>query len=181
MAADHSIEVECIASQGTEYTMERTKMIAEQSEPKHNAKDIALGILLIVLSILGLYLNQEYEIGSASRMGPGYMPMLVLGLIGIFGIGLLITGARSGPDPLEKWAWRELGLILSAMTVFGLFLQLLGLALSVGALVMISSFADRSQTLKGAITLSAVLIALCWLIFVLGLNLGIPFLPPALG
>jgi hypothetical protein len=161
--------------------MELNDMISEPSEPKYSAKDIALGLLLIVLSIFGLYFNQEYEIGSASRMGPGYMPMLVLGLIGIFGIGLLITGARSGPDPLENWAWRQLGLILSAMTVFGVFLQQFGLALSVGALVMISSFADRSQTLKGAITLSAVMIVLCWLIFVFGLNLGIPFLPPALG
>jgi Tripartite tricarboxylate transporter TctB family len=153
----------------------------EQSEPTHNARDITFGILLIVLSILGLYFNQEYELGSASRMGPGYMPMLVLGLLGIFGVGLLITGARNGPDPLENWAWRELGLVLSAMTVFGAFLQLLGLALSVGALVMISSFADRSQTLKGALGLSAIMIVLCWFVFNLGLNLGIPFLPPALG
>jgi VIT1/CCC1 family predicted Fe2+/Mn2+ transporter len=67
------------------------------------------------------------------------------------------------------------------MTVFGVFLQQIGLALSVGALVMISSFADRSQTLRGALALTAVMIVLCWLIFVLGLNLGIPFLPPALG
>jgi hypothetical protein len=153
----------------------------QQSTVKYNAKDIAFGVLLIFLSIIGLYLDQEYELGTASRMGPGYMPMLVLGLLGIFGVGLLITGARSGPDPLEKWAWRELGLILSAMTVFGAFLEHIGLALSVGALVMIGSFADRSQTLKGALALAAVMIVLCWLVFVLGLNLGIPFLPPVLG
>jgi hypothetical protein len=113
-------------------------------------------------------------------MGPGYMPMLVLGLIGLFGIGMLITGMRSGPDPLEGWAWRELGLILAGMTAFGALLNHIGLGLSVAALVLISSLADRSQTVKGALGLAAVLVALCWLIFVRGLNVGIPFLPQIL-
>jgi hypothetical protein len=156
-------------------------MSSQQAVTKYNAKDIAVGILLITVAILGLYFNREYETGTASRMGPGYMPMLVLGLLGIFGIGLLVTSVRSGPDPLEKWAWRELGLILAAMTVFGALLEHIGLALSIGALVMISSFADRSQTLKGALALAVAMIGLCWLIFIRGLNLSVPFLPPALG
>lgn len=156
-------------------------MSSRQSEAKYNAKDLAFGVLLIIVAVLGLYFNREYETGTASRMGPGYMPMLVLGLLGVFGIGLLITAVRSGPDPLEKWAWRELGLILAAMTIFGALLERIGLALSVGALVMISSFADRSQTLRGALALAVVLIGLCWLIFIRGLNISVPFLPPALG
>ncbi len=48
-------------------------------------------------------MNQDYELGRASRMGPGYMPMLVFGLIALFGVGMIVTGLRSGPDPLEKW------------------------------------------------------------------------------
>lgn len=153
-------------------------MTTNQAESRLNAKELALGVLLIAIAAVGLYLNREYETGSASRMGPGYMPMLVFGLIGIFGVGMLVTSLRSGPDLLEGWAWRELGLILSAMTVFGALLNHVGMALSVAALVLISSFADRSQTLKGALGLAAVLVGLCWLIFVRGLNVGIPFLPP---
>lgn len=155
-------------------------MTTNQAESRLNAKELALGVLLIAIAAFGLYLNREYETGSASRMGPGYMPMLVFGMIGIFGIGMLITSLRSGPDPLEGWAWRELGLILSALTVFGALLDRIGMALSVAALVLISSFADRSQTLKGALGLAAVLVALCWVIFDRGLKVGIPFLPPIL-
>ena len=156
-------------------------MSTDQAKSNLNAKDIAFGLLLLVIAAGALYINQGYETGTASRMGPGYMPMLVFGLIGLFGIGMLITGFRSGPDPLENWAWRELGLILSAMTAFGAFLSTLGLGLCVIISVMISSFADRSQTLKGALGLTATLVALCWLIFNRGLKLDIPFLPPFLG
>jgi hypothetical protein len=155
-------------------------MITEQAGSRLNAKDLAFGILLLAIAAVGLYLNQDYETGTASRMGPGYMPMLVFGLIGLFGIGMLVTGVRSGPDPLEGWAWRELGLILSALTVFGALLNHIGMALSVAALVLISSYADRSQTWKGAFGLAAVLVALCWLVFIRGLKVGIPFLPPIL-
>lgn len=156
-------------------------MSPNQTETRINARDISFGVLLVMLAIAGTVINQDYELGTASRMGPGYMPMLVFGLIGVFGAGMLITGIKSGPDPLEGWAWRELGLVLSGMTAFAALLDHVGLALAVAVLVMISSFADRSQTLKGALGLTAVLIAMCWVVFVRGLNVGIPFLPPVFG
>jgi Tripartite tricarboxylate transporter TctB family len=156
-------------------------MTTDQARSHLNAKDIAFGLLLLAIAAGALYVNQDYEAGTASRMGPGYMPMLVFGLTGLFGIGMLITAFRSGPDPLEKWAWREMGLVLSAMTAFGALLNTLGLGLCVVILVTISSFADRSQTLKGAMGLTATLVVLCWLIFDRGLKIGIPFLPPILG
>jgi hypothetical protein len=70
---------------------------------KINAKDLASGIFLLVLAALGLWLNTDHSLGSARRMGPGYMPMLVFGLE--FFLGLIVLGIAffSGPDPLEKW------------------------------------------------------------------------------
>lgn len=146
-----------------------------------NAKDVVTGILILAIAGLGLFFNRDYELGSVSRMGPGYMPMLVFGLLAFFGLGTLLSGFFNGPARLERWAWRELGLILAALTVFAALLEHVGLAASVLLLVAISSFADRTQTVKGAICLAAGLVALCWLVFVYLLNLGLPFLPPVLG
>lgn len=148
---------------------------------KLNPRDIAFGLLLLAIAAGGLYVNQDYEMGTANRMGPGYIPMLVFSLIALFGIAMLVTGFRSGPDPLEKWAWREMGLVLSGMTAFGALLDTLGLGLCVCLLVMISSFADRTQTVKGALGLTVALVILCWVIFDRSLKIGIPFLPPILG
>lgn len=146
-----------------------------------NAKDVATGVLMIAISGFGLYFNCEYELGSVSRMGPGYMPMLVFCILAFFGAGTLLIGLFNGPERLESWAWRELGLILAALTVFAALLEHVGLAVSVLLLVTISSFADKSQSLKGAACLAVALVAVCWLVFVYLLNLSLPFLPPVLG
>jgi hypothetical protein len=70
---------------------------------KLSAKDIIAGALLIGLALIGLWLNQDHTLGSARRMGPGYMPMLVFWIqIGI-GALVILLGLFSGPDPLEKW------------------------------------------------------------------------------
>jgi len=70
---------------------------------KINAKDLASGIFLLVLAALGLWLNTDHTLGSARRMGPGYMPMLVFGLEFCFGLIVLGIAFFSGPDSLEKW------------------------------------------------------------------------------
>ena len=70
---------------------------------KLNAKDVASGIMLVVLAAVGLWLNTDHTLGSARRMGPGYMPMLVFWLQLGLGAIVLIAGFFSGPDPLEKW------------------------------------------------------------------------------
>lgn len=155
-------------------------MTSNRLKSNLNVKDILLGILLILLATGALYVNQDYERGSASRMGPGYVPMLVFGLIGLFGLLLLVTALRSGPEKLERWAWRPMILILSSLAAFGVFLDKIGLGLSVALLTMVSSLADKSQTLRGAGTLTAILVLLCWVVFDRGLKLSIPFFPPFL-
>jgi hypothetical protein len=151
-----------------------------RSASRTNARDLAAGIFLTATAIVGLFLNREYTLGSAAQMGPGYMPMLVFSLLGFLGIIIIIGALRDAPDPLGRWAWRELVLILGAMASFGVLLEEVGLALSVATAVVISSLADRSQTIKGIVVLTVSLVAICWLIFIYGLGLNVSFLPPAL-
>ncbi|WP_424138566.1 tripartite tricarboxylate transporter TctB family protein [Roseomonas chloroacetimidivorans] len=78
---------------------------------KINAKDLWAGGLLIFLALLGLYINggllgfglEQHTLGSARRMGPGYMPMLVFWLQLALGIIVVIAGFTNGPESLEKW------------------------------------------------------------------------------
>ena len=84
---------------------------------KINAKDLASGIFLLVLAALGLWLNMDHTLGNARRMGPGYMPMLVLGLE--FALGLIVLGLSffGGTDPLEKWT--KVDFVTLAMAIVG--------------------------------------------------------------
>ncbi|MDJ0389365.1 hypothetical protein QMO56_14690 [Roseomonas sp. E05] len=68
-----------------------------------NGKDFASALLLLALAGLGLWLNTDHTLGSARRMGPGYMPMLTFGLEFLLGLAVLGISLFSGPDPLERW------------------------------------------------------------------------------
>jgi hypothetical protein len=84
---------------------------------KLSAKDIVSGLLLIGLALVGLWLNQDHTLGSARRMGPGYMPMLVFWVqIGI-GALVILLGLFSGPDPLEKWSGLDIVTAIAGIAV----------------------------------------------------------------
>lgn len=142
-----------------------------------NAKDLFAGAILIVIAVVGLWLNTDHAMGSARRMGPGYMPWLVF--VVQFGLGAIVLGLSlfSGPDALDRWAWRELALILLAMSVFGLLLERGGLFLTIAATIVVSAFADRSQRPLGVLGLTGFLMALCWWIFIKQLDIRVNIWP----
>ncbi|SHJ54229.1 Tripartite tricarboxylate transporter TctB family protein [Roseomonas rosea] len=78
---------------------------------KISTKDLWAGGLLMFLAILGLFINggflgiglEQHTLGSARRMGPGYMPMLVFWLQFALGAFVFILALTNGPDPLERW------------------------------------------------------------------------------
>ncbi|TIQ18320.1 MAG: tripartite tricarboxylate transporter TctB family protein [Mesorhizobium sp.] len=145
-----------------------------------NAKEIASGAVLLILAAVGFWINLGYPLGTASRMGPGYMPQIAFLTLGILGTGVLVSGFRGAPGRLENWAWRELVLILAAFAIFGALLEDIGMAVAIIALVVISGLADRTQTLKGLAGLAVVLLVICWLVFAWGLQIRVPFFPPFL-
>jgi hypothetical protein len=84
---------------------------------KINAKDLASGIVLLVLAGLGLWLNLDHTLGTPRRMGPGYMPMLTFGIEFVLGALVLLVGLFSGSDPLEKWLKLDFVTLAAAIVV----------------------------------------------------------------
>ncbi|MDN3563844.1 tripartite tricarboxylate transporter TctB family protein [Paeniroseomonas aquatica] len=124
---------------------------------KINAKDVASGALLILIAATGLWLNQDHNLGSARRMGPGYMPMLVFYVQLALGMIVLAMAFFNGPDPLEKWTKADatmlpVSIIAGTLAwyfapVFGSFFEntynALGLGMLVGFLVVCYSMGWR--------------------------------------
>jgi hypothetical protein len=84
---------------------------------KLNAKDIASGALLILIAIIGLWLNQDHNLGTARRMGPGYMPMLVFWAQLALGCIVLGMAFFNGPDPMEKWTGLDASMLVISVVV----------------------------------------------------------------
>lgn len=75
---------------------------------KLNTKDLIGGGMLLALALIGLWLNQDHNLGTARRMGPGYMPMLAFWLLAGLGAFVMVAGLFNGPDPLDKWTKLEI-------------------------------------------------------------------------
>ena len=142
-----------------------------------NARDVAAGALLLALALAGLWLNQAHGLGTARRMGPGYMPMLVFWVQAGLGVLILGLGLFNGPDRLEGWPWRELLLILASICVFGLLLERGGLMLAIAAAVVVAAFADRDHRPLGVAGTAVFLMVLCWWVFVRQLDIRVPLWP----
>lgn len=144
---------------------------------KINAKDMVAALVLIAVAGIGLWLNTAHNLGTPRRMGPGYMPMLTFYLLLGIAIFVLTTSFFSGPDPLEKWALRELLLVFAAMIVFGMLLEKAGLFVSIAATVAVASLADRTHKPLGVLGLIGALIAICWWVFIKELDIRVPIWP----
>lgn len=131
---------------------------------KINVKDLLSGALLLLIAVLGMYFNQEHPVGTARRMGSGYMPMLAF--VGLGGIGAFVMAAAlfTGGEPMGRWARRDVLALLGAalagglawrfspalLEFFGHGYNAAGLGILVGALVLSASPALRFIALISA-------------------------------
>ena len=71
-------------------------------------KDVLAGLFFIGVALLGLYISRDYPMGTALRMGPGYFPNVLSGLLILFGIYCLIQGLLKPEKIQGNWSVRAL-------------------------------------------------------------------------
>lgn len=104
--------------------------------------DFWCGLLLAAMGIAFVVLAQRYRIGTPARMGPGFFPTILGGVLAALGLSLAIPAFIRSGDPLPRFGVRPLLTILAAIIIFALLLQSLGFVLAALILVLISGFAD---------------------------------------
>ena len=106
-------------------------------------QDFWAGVLFVAFGAAGLWLNRNYAIGTASRMGPGYLPVaLSLGLVVIGSIvaarGLVLPGPR-----IERAHRRPPVFVLGGMLVFYALIEIAGLAVTTVLATALAALATR--------------------------------------
>ena len=142
-------------------------------------KNVLAGLFFMAVAAAALWISRDYPIGTAVRMGTGYIPRLLCWLL--LGLGAvvfaqgLLQGVSESAEPGQRR--RPLFFIPAALLVFGLTIERLGLALATLLLVAVASLAGREFRPLETLVTAAVLIALVAGIFVWGLGMALPILP----
>ena len=143
-------------------------------------KNVLAGALFIAIAVLGLFLSRDYPIGTALRMGTGYVPRLLCWVLLALGACVLVQGLREAPreqGAVARFGWRPLVLVTASLALFALTLEWLGLVVAILLLTIAGAYATRGRGIVETVVAALVLIALCWGIFVYGLQLTIPVWP----
>jgi hypothetical protein len=133
---------------------------------------VAIGTFFVLESL-------NYELGSLIRMGPGFMPLALGGLLTALGLAVAIVGLRNPEESTnEPPSWRAIGLISTAVLLFGVGIRGLGFIPTVLATALLTAAASRMTNVVGAVTIAVALTALSTLVFVFGLRLQVPLVGP---
>jgi hypothetical protein len=126
---------------------------------------------------LGLWAGRDLTMGTASAMGPGYLPRIVCWLLIIIGAtigGLGAVRARVDIDKPKIW---PLMVILAAVVGFAFIAEVFGFVAASVWLLLVGSIADRDSRLREVILLTAGLTAFGVLVFIVGLGVQMPIWP----
>lgn len=139
--------------------------------------DFLAGLLLASCGALGLYIASGYPLGTSTRMGAGFFPLLVSGALLLFGL-LTSLKAFVADTPIEgRWGWRPLVLVLLAVAAFALTLRPLGLAAATVLLVGISALGGRGSRPWETALLGVGLALFGSLLFIGGLGVNVRVWP----
>jgi hypothetical protein len=141
--------------------------------------DVLAGLLFMAVAAFGLAVSHDYPVGTALRMGTGYVPRLLCWALLALGAAIAVQGLRDRSPPLKSSAaaWRAAAAVTLALVAFGLSIERLGLVLAIVLLTGIGALATRALRPLETAVAAVVLIALSWTIFIFGLGLAIPVWP----
>jgi hypothetical protein len=146
-------------------------------------KDILSGLIFVGFGTAFGYAASGYPLGTAVRMGPGYFPLLLAGLLALLGVAIVVKGvtAAAAEGEIGTIPWRGVVLILAALVYFAAGIRGLGLVPTLLGTAFLSALASRSNGPVGALVIAAALTLLCVAVFHFGLGISVPLVGPWIG
>jgi hypothetical protein len=131
-----------------------------------NPQDFWAGLLFLVVGCLALWFGRNFAFGTATKMGPGYLPtVLSWGLVLIGAFLSLRAFALKGPA-IERSLIRPQVFILLAIVVFGLLIERVGLAPAIVVVTVVAAIASREMRWRETLAVAVGLAALCVGLFI---------------
>src|SRR5688572_26231032 len=128
--------------------------------------DLMAGGTFVVLGLAFAIGGSRYDVGSALRMGSGYVPIALGSILTVLGL-LIVLASFRGVDPTVANAhrdavpWQRMGLLLAAVMFFGFTVNGLGLGPSLFVTTFVSALAGHGTKPLRALLIAVGLTTLC--------------------
>jgi hypothetical protein len=143
-------------------------------------RDFWAGLLFIGLAAAFIWIATGYRYGTPQRMGPGFFPIWVGGLLASLGLIITLRSFVIRGPAIDAFGIRQLLVTMLAVVLFGVALAQLGLVAAIVLLVVVGAFADPDARVLETIALAIGLAVFSVLMFVYLLGLPLPVLPDGL-
>jgi Tripartite tricarboxylate transporter TctB family len=139
-------------------------------------KDFWAGIMLIATGAASIFIARDYPFGSTIKMGPGYFPSLLGGILLLFGLYVMAIGLRTGEKITVHCSLRALIILPLSLVAFGILMTHAGFIPALALLVFGSASAGREFKLVEVLLLTVILTGLSLAVFIWGLGLPYPLI-----
>jgi hypothetical protein len=140
-------------------------------------KDFWAGVMFCAFAAVGILAARGYSIGSAGKMGPGYFPLWLGGVLGVLGAILIGRSLALDGEPVPRFHLLPLAVIAVAVCLFGLLIEPLGLVVALAVLTVLTAWAGPQFRLTEAVALAVALIIFSVGVFVYALGLPLAIWP----
>jgi len=140
-----------------------------------NSQDFWAGMMFIGVGALGIFVARGYSFGTTLRMGPGYFPSVLGGILILFGIFVMARGLRGSSEKIKgRLSLRALIVLPLSVLLFGVLIRHLGLVPALVVLIFGSAAAGEEFKFFEVLLLTAFLTLLSLAVFIWGLGLPYP-------
>ncbi len=140
-------------------------------------QDFWAGVMFIAFGGAAIFFARSYAFGSAAKMGPGYFPSVLGGILIALGLITSMRGLVFAGQPVGRFNWKPLLYVLGSIMLFAFALQSLGLVVAIFALIVVSALGGHEFKLKEVLGLALILAVGSVAIFNYGLQLQFPIWP----
>ena len=140
-------------------------------------KDFLTGVLFLGFGCGAAAMAASYRLGTSSKMGPGYFPMILGGVLAALGLYLIVRSAAASVDKVEFGDMKALAIVLASIAVFAVAAPKLGFVAAAMLLVVLSRLASPARGWREILLSAAALTAFASLIFIYGLGVSLPLGP----
>ena len=136
-------------------------------------RDFFAGLFYIILGGIAMWMARDYPFGSALRMGPGYFPSVLGGIMIAFGVAVMLMGVKNNEKIKPGFSFRALVVLPIATVAFGVTMEHAGFIPALALLIPISAAAGKEFQWLEVVLLTIGLIILSLAVFIWGL--GLPY------